>query len=61
LSQYNNILGEHESSLYLRGDGVKYWDIPIVNGERELYRGTAGVHSFSNSRRLLGNGGLEML
>jgi hypothetical protein len=33
LFQYNNILGEHEPSLYLRGDRVKYWDIPIVIGK----------------------------
>ena len=28
------MLGEHELTLYLREDGVKYWDIPIVIGER---------------------------
>jgi len=33
LPQDNNILGEHELSLYLRGDVVKYWDIPIVIGK----------------------------
>jgi len=34
LSQYNNILEEHKPSFYLRGDVVKYRDIPIVIGER---------------------------
>jgi len=38
-------------SLYLRGDGVKYWDVPIVIRKRKIY---AGVYLFSNSRRLLG-------
>jgi len=33
--QYNKILGEHEGSLYLRRERVKYWDIPIVIGEWE--------------------------
>ena len=56
------VLGEHESSLYLRGDRVKYWDISIVIGKRDIYWGTARAHSFSNSRSLLGNRGLlEML
>jgi len=58
LPQDNNILGEHELSLYLRGDVVKYWDIPILIGEREMYWKTSGTHSFPNSRRLLNNGGL---
>ena len=34
LSQYNNILGEHEPFLYLRGDEVKYWGILIIIGQR---------------------------
>jgi len=55
-SQYNNILGEHEPSLYLRRVGVKYWDNPIVIGEREMYWRTTGAHPFPNSGSLLGNG-----
>jgi len=37
VSQYNNILEEHEPFLYLRGDEVKYCDISIIIGKRKMY------------------------
>ena len=36
------ILGEHESSLYLRGDRVKYWDIQLLG--KEIYIGELLEH-----------------
>ena len=48
-----NILGEPNFSLYLRGVGMKYWDIPILIGERERFWGTAGVYLLHNIDSLL--------
>ena len=53
LSQYNNILGEHESSLYLMGDEVKYWDIPIVIWKKGDVLGNCQSVSFSQRQEIL--------
>jgi len=34
---------------------VKYWDNPIVIGERGMYRGIAGAHSITNNRIFFGD------
>ena len=63
-TQYNNILKELKFSLYLRGVEMRYWDNPIIIGEklRERYRGTAGAYFFPISTIYCGKGRLvEML
>jgi hypothetical protein len=46
-------LGENELSLYLREDGMNYWDKTIVIGKKERHWGTTRVLHFPNSGNLL--------